>query len=69
MRRIRSIWFICEDSSIAATQLEGKRRGVLSSYDESKGCGMRRMSMSDLRFMINIGITVLSDANESNEQP
>jgi len=32
MRRIRSIWFICEDSSIAATPLEGKRRGVLSSY-------------------------------------
>jgi len=31
-RRIRSIWFICEDSSIAATPLEGKRRGVLSSY-------------------------------------
>jgi len=40
--------FICEDSSIAATQLEGKRRGVLSSYVESKGCGMRRMSMSDI---------------------
>jgi len=33
-RRIRSIWVICEDSSITATQLEGKRRGVLSSYDE-----------------------------------
>jgi len=32
MRRIRSIWVICEDSSIAATPLEGKRRGVLSSY-------------------------------------
>jgi len=32
MRRIRSIWFICENSSIAATSLEGKRRGVLSSY-------------------------------------
>jgi len=26
-RRIRSIWVICEDSSITATQLEGKRRG------------------------------------------
>jgi len=32
MRRIRSIWVICEDSSIAATPLEDKRRGVLSSY-------------------------------------
>jgi len=35
-RRIRSIWFICEDSSIAATPLEGKRRGVLSSYKQTK---------------------------------
>jgi len=26
-RRIRSIWVICEDSSITATPLEGKRRG------------------------------------------
>jgi len=30
--RIRSIWVICEDSSIAATPLEGKSQGVLSSY-------------------------------------
>jgi len=32
-RRIRSIWVICEDLSIAGTPSEGKRRGVLSSYD------------------------------------
>jgi len=37
-RRIRSIWVICEGSSIAATPLEGKRRGVLS-YILTLVCG------------------------------